>query len=328
MIRKSVLTLLILAVLFLPTGFAYADEIIRDGETVSTDLNLSDDLHIERGGTLDANAHILNGDAEIEGTINGNLLIIGGNVDLAESAIIHGDCVLLGGKVDDNASDTVCTSTGEFDFSAPSIAVANVPNQFNIASNIDSNGSVFGSMFGSVIFGLFAFAVAYIAPKQLNQIGDTITVKPVTSGTVGLLTFFGTFSVVILMTIISTVLLFVLIGILGFPIILAIMALLGLGLFLGWVAVGNIVGEIVADRLYLHKLSTPLTAALGTGVLSLAVGLIGLIPAIGFSGSIIWWLIGSIGLGAAALTRLGTRSYPPFAIRPDKLNEVLNSLDN
>lgn len=326
MYRKFLVAILLLAVFVLPVA-AYADEIIREGETVSVDLNISDDLQIEAGGTLDANAHIFNGDAEIAGTITGNLLILGGDVELTESAEITGECVLLGGEVKSNSSSTNCTAAGSFDIDAPNVAVASLSNELNLAPRLQTEGSFAGTIFGSLLFGLFAFAAAHIAPNQLNQIGDTITAKPVTSGTVGILTFFSTISAITLLTIISAALLIVCVGILGFPIILAVMALLGAGLFLGWVAVGTIVGEIAADLLHLHKLSLPLTAALGTVALSLAVGLLGLTPVIGFSSALIWWLIGGIGLGAAALTRLGTRSYPAFAVRPEKIDQVIETLD-
>ena len=327
MVRKLIYALLVVALVALPAGITYADEIIRDGETVSADLNISDDLQIEQGGALNANAHIFNGDAEIGGSISGNLLIVGGDVELLESAEIEGECVLFGGEVRSNATDIDCTTAGDFDLSAPNLAVANrSSNIASAASNLQVN-NVFGSIFGSFMFGLLAFVVANVAPRQLNQIGDTITAKPVMSGTVGVLTLFGTLSAVGLLTLLSAALLIVCVGILGIPVVLAMVVLLGAGLLLGWVSVGNIVGEIVADQLHLHQLSMPLTAALGTSLLSITVGVLGLLPVIGFSSTLLWWIVAGIGLGAAALTRLGTRTYPIFAPRQDKVDQVINTLD-
>jgi len=69
------------------------------------------------------------------------------------------------------------------------------------------------------------------------------------------------------------------------------------------------------------------TAALGTAVLTFAVGLLGALPFIVGEG-LITIILGSIGLGAASLTRLGTRPYPlvPVVENADKVRAVLETL--
>ncbi len=87
-------------------------------------------------------------------------------------------------------------------------------------------------------------------------------------------------------------------------------AALGAMLFLaavvfGWIAIGAEVGQRMAE-VFKWKMHPAASAALGTFVLTLVLGVIGIIPCIGWLGSA---LVGAIGLGAVVVTRFGMRQY-------------------
>ncbi len=113
-----------------------------------------------------------------------------------------------------------------------------------------------------------------------------------------------------------------------------IILLLAIGLFvgglLGWVAVGTALGERLFNRDGDVRLTT--TAALGTGVLTLGVGMLGLLP-LDFLTGLMVFAFSAIGLGAVALTQFGMKPYPrrnePTAAPPEdpaKVDEVMLTL--
>ena len=322
----------LLSLIGFSAGIGYAapaqDRVVVAGEIVETDLNILDDLDLEAGSVVAADVNILGGDAIIAGTISGNLVVFGGDVYLMESAVIEGDCVIIGGKIDINGSDIACTTLAdELDVAVPNLASLD-DNGLNLDLGNNSQPSFWTALFTSIFLGVLALGTTSAAPRHIERISDAITVKPVASGTVGALTFVATVSAIAILGLLSALLTVVCVGLLGVPVVLAMSVLLiGAGL-IGWVSIGKIVGEVLRDALHLEQISLPVTAALGTSALSFAIGLIGLLPAVGFSANIAILVVGGIGLGATALTRFGTRNWPLFAINIGKEQTLIKSLDD
>lgn len=340
--RMAALALLGL-LLWLPARAAWADTIVSAGDTVTEDVNVTEDFRLEAGGVVQASVHIWGGDAQIGGTIEGDLLVFGGDLTLDADARIDGDCVLLGGQLKRNDSALTCQTTEDLglpafvnrfgDFGSGFADGIDLEEGFDPGSleggAADRDGSLFGALGSSILLGLLALLVVSLAPRPVARISDAISARPLASGTVGVLTLFASISLAALLAVISAVLVIVCIGLLGFPIVLAIVALLGVGLLVGWVAVGRIVGNALSDALKLKTLSPALQAALGTAALSLGIGLLQLLPVVGFSASLVAFVVYGVGLGGVALTKFGTRPFPPVSLAPpraDKLDSVLQTL--
>ncbi len=190
--------------------------------------------------------------------------------------------------------------------------------------------AVFGIVASSVLFSLLGLLVGAIMPNQLRQIVDTAREKSVVSGVAGVLTAVAVPSLIILLIPVSLLLTLVCIGLLGFPIMFLLALGLFVGCFLGWVAAGTWLGLRFfggKDRRIVRS------AALGTGLLTLLIGLLGLLTPFGFIEGLLTFLITSIGLGAVALTQFGMKPYPrrPQAGPDDnldagKVENVLNTL--
>jgi len=156
--------------------------------------------------------------------------------------------------------------------------------------------------------------------------------KPFASGTVGFLTSLAVPILIVLLIPISIVLILAcFIGLLGFPLMFALgMGLVAAGV-LGWIAMGNIVGQRLANFLNLSNRSLPVTAALGTVVLTFVLGFLSAIPFV-IGESVVILAIMWAGIGAAALTKLGTQPYPllataaPAASNEEKVTAVLETL--
>ena len=94
------------------------------------------------------------------------------------------------------------------------------------------------------------------------------------------------------------------------PVSLIGVLVLAVGALFGWLVLGLVTGERVAHLLK-QEWSGPVSAGVGTLVLSLAMNLIGIIPCIGWA---VVAVVFSIGVGGVVLTRFGIQSYPPHVI--------------
>ncbi len=349
-----ILALLLTATTTVSFASTSADKFVAAGEIVEKDLTINEDLEIEAGGVVDADVGIFGGNATIAGTINGDLVVFGGDVDLEASALVHGDCVVIGGNFEMSPeANQECTTLAEgfahnfdntfaegFGFEeggsyagwADENADFSEEEDFGRYENQDrQRGQSVGASFMSILlFGLLSAFVAYfiatIAPYRVNQISESITDKPVATGTVGILTFFASTSLITILSIMTVLLSIICVGLIGIPIVMGLGIVFAAAQAIGWVAVSKVVGETICDVLRLKTVSTPKQAALGAMAMSIVFGSLSFVPAVGIVSSIIYALIGGAGLGAAALTRFGTRPWPLFVVDEDKEYLIIDNI--
>ncbi len=361
------IALLVLLFVMLPAGAAFAapnfDRIIGEGETVHEDLVIfGGSLVIKNGATVEGDVSVFGGTATIDGDIEGDVAIFGGIVDLngaidgdmvvfggslgaGSEAEIDGECVLVGGSLSgEGASGLGCAEVGEFSLGGlpalvnpplppisptPPVSPGPVPPVTRIEGGRGFFGTIADVAGRSLLLGIIALVAGYIAPNQLRQVRDTFRHKPAASGAVGVLTVFAVPTLAIILLVLSIILTLVCIGLLGYPIVLALLIALAVGILMGWVAAGTLLGQRLATLLKMSDRSIPVTAALGTAILTLAAGFLSALPF--WLGGWFWWLaavlIGCAGLGAVALTRFGTRPYPlVVADNAEKVEVVLETL--
>lgn len=351
--QKRILILIsVFLLLLITTGAALAQSdggrIVETDETLRNDIALfGEDLTVEKGATVKGDIALFGGNATIAGTVEGDIVLFGGNMTTTSTAVIDGDCALLGGSLTDDTEDGInCTAVSFGPNFAP--AITEFAAQFDPPSPPEMpefrRPSPAGQFFGGVaeaagqtlVMALLAFAVAALLPNHLTQAEAAARRKPMTSGAVGVLTFLAVPVLITLLAITSAILVLVCIGILGFPIVFLLAVGFAAALIFGWITMGDLAGRWLAEKLNLQNRSLPVTAALGTAALTFGTGLIGALPFIVGEG-LLTVIIGSVGLGAATLTRLGTRPYPlyagytpgtetPISEDPDKINSVLETL--
>ncbi len=327
--------LLVGLILLASAGVALAapplDKVVESDETVDDDIVVFDgDLEVTAGATVNGDVVIFNGDARIAGEVNGDVVLFNGDLIAEDSAVISGDCVVLNGKIEgENLSCTdvvVSPATAEF------LAALRNPDGSWRVSFPDNEGRFWPRLMGTIgrtiLLSLLAFALATLQPRRLQRVETAVRRQPVASGIVGVLTAVAVPSIIALLLPISILLTLICIGLLGFPIILALTLGLIFASIFGWVAVGDLAGQRLAQALGLTDLSPATTAMLGTAVLTFTFGLLSTIPFI-IGESLVSFTILAIGLGAVALTRFGTTSYPslePVKANTDKITAVLDTL--
>lgn len=334
-----ILGVLLLLLMIAPVSLVLAappfDTVVESGETIQNDVVLFDgDIEVAEGAVVNGNVTLFNGSASIAGTVKGDVVLFNGNLDAAETAEILGDCVLLNGNLNDaTEAGLACTAVEGLSNLVPALAsigdlpvFSDLPGRSDVHLRMPSPIARFFSNLAqaaarSLVLGFLAFVTASLLPHHLENVAGAVRRKPVATGVVGLLTAVAVPSLVALLLPVSIILLFVCIGLLGFPLMLALLLGLGAGALLGWITVGNMLGQRLAGPLKLRNQSLPVTAVVGTMVMTFAISLMG------FGEGAVAFLVICVGLGGAALTKLGTKPYPLARItNQQKVTTVLETL--
>ena len=151
--------------------------------------------------------------------------------------------------------------------------------------------------FESLALAALAVVIGLILPEPTRKISQAIHDEPLVAGGVGLLTIVG--SPILLVLLIVTLILI--------PVAVVWVIALGLAILFGWIALGHEIGERIS-KMGKVVWSVPVAGGIGVLILSLLVGLIGLIPCIGW---IVAFLFSMLGLGAVVMTRFGSMSSTP-----------------
>lgn len=366
--KRNIIALILLMLLLLPATTASAggfDRIIGEGDVVGEDINVyRNDLLVEAGGQVNGKVTVFGGDVEVnglingdltvfdgdatvDGTVNGNLVIFRGDLELTSEARVTGDC-FVGGEVVDDSGAASCASVGTgFLENMPVLPVRPeraappappvVPELPGVPSTevprraVSPLGRFFANVSEAVglslLLGVLALVVTAIFPRQLQQVGNTVRERPAASGAVGFLTAIAVPSLLALLLLVLAI---TCVGLLLYPAVFLLALVPLAALLLGWVAVGERFGSWLARTFNRTQPSLVATAALGTAILTLSLGLLALVPPFSIGGGFTVWLVGmilaSVGLGAAVLTKLGSKPYPPASGMPAKVEGVLETL--
>jgi hypothetical protein len=258
-------------------------------------VKFSDNVIIGRNELINGNIIIFGGDAIIYGTVRGGVVVLGGNVRLFSTSSIQDDVICIWG-------------TTEAD---PGAHIAGKTIVFN-------SGKAFKEVFStstlSVAFYIFlallfitALIIQTAFPSQIKHIRERIRNEYIRMLAVG-------FTGAVLFPVLFILLLAT---ILGIPIAILVLPMLYIGGFLlGGTAFSILIGQIIKNRTGLRISSSALLFCLGFLVLVLPILLSKIFLLFSTILSTIFFLIGIFviltvllpGLGAAILTKYGTRS--------------------
>lgn len=299
------------------------DYTVEEGETVKGDLTLFDgDATVEDGGTIEGTIIVWNGNAEIEGTVEEDLIVSGGDIYLGDDAWVQGDVVCSwncsieqdgAARIDGKIVEGVVLPQ------VPSVPEIKAPPPMNV--QVMKPGAVFGPLFNFIRNIVSAFVVAALAvlvalllPQPVTRVGQAMTKAVVPSFGYGLLTAVAVGAAIIALAL--TICLS--------PIaILAGLVLLAASLY-GWICFGTVIGERLLKAFSAQTVEPVWAAGLGTLVVSLVVAMIDAAVSVGqmIDASygclcclmpLVWptvFILGCAGLGAVVLTRFGSQSYP------------------
>lgn len=298
---------------------------LKSNDTLNNDIAVfGGNVTIEKDALVNGNIIIFGGNLEINGNINGDIALIGGNVtisgktkgdivliggqaQLIKTAYVDGNIAMIGGNLDKEEGAEI---TGEVTYNAPpGIDVPDVPNVPNVpnppdAPNFDYDyGNDFrfnpfweiGSAFGQalVIAAIGMLLMLFLQP-QLERAGNAMTSQPFVAGGFGLLT----------VVLVPIAIVIMVITILLIPVAAIVAFLIPLAWLFGIVALGQEVGERFTKAIN-QTWAPVLATGFGTFMLVLLTNLISLIPCVGWLASI---LVHLVALGGVAMTWFGTRN--------------------
>jgi hypothetical protein len=270
------------------SGLNHNDQVVLNGR-----------LYVPKDQTLD-NAVILNGPAQIAGTVRETVFVLNGNVEIwgtvgKDVVCVNGDVVIHSGARIGGDLVTQTTPTVE-----PGATV--VGRRRNVATRLDLQGIGFASRFawwvgysastlflGLLLLLLFPALDAAVVRVWRNRVGEAVGF--------GAAAFF-------LLPIVAVLFLVTIVGI---P--LGLFLLLGLALLY---TVGYVAGSLALGRLLVKPPSSRFLAfLLGWAILRA----IGLVP---FLGGFVWLIASVVGLGvlAVAARRTTPAAAPPMAAPP------------
>lgn len=312
---KYMILLATLIVLIVPsTAYAkgvYDDRVVAGGTfTLESGETLDGSLIVFGGSAIAEEETIIKGDvvvlggiAGLDGLVEGNVVGIGGVINLNENALVQGDLTTFAGALnrDLGASVEGQVVTG---IDTPALGWTNsfnfpsfTPFEQNFNPFAFSFWRILWFIFRTLLWGALAALVTMFLQNPTSRTSKAIINEPVVSGGVGLLAIILTPIVLVLLAITC---------------ILSPISLIGaLVLVVAWVfgriAIGLEIGKRIAKSLS-REWSLPLSAGVGTFALSLVVDSVG--SFIFCVGWLVPLVVGLFGLGGVILTRFGTQSYP------------------
>ncbi len=260
---------------------------------------------------------VVRGDANIYGRIEGNLASVEGDVVVHPGAVVTGDVLAVAGKVRDLGGDILgqirtLDPPREVEATSRPSAAPPIPAWLRAARN---GAGVLGVLFTLMLVGT---GLVLFARPPLEVVSDTVLHSFSRALLVGLLgqvlvlPTFGMLVVGLVLTVAGIVL--VPFAVIVFALLLVI-AILG-----GFLAVAHAMGENLTRRQLAQGRSVPAnsyryvtTGLMGVAALWLAWVAFDWVPIAGTlilaTAALVTWLLGTVGFGAALLSRAGFREH-------------------
>lgn len=276
------------------------DWTLQSGEHLNGDVLVIDaNATIEQGAILEGDMAVISGNAVIAGKVKGNISVVNGDVILQDGSRVIGDVAVVSGNVQKAPTAVIEGEVLHNQFRLPATGAWNAIGrswsapqpgspQWFLVSLWRLIVGIVSAVFSALVAALIAAVVVIIWPFGVRRIAETAAHTPLVSFLIGLLTSIAILVLVIILAITICLLPFALLLLL-FWIIVS---------FVGWTAIGAIVGNYVWESLHIQSQSDILPTAVGVFLLSLLSS----IPCIG---TLFGIAMAGIGVGAVLLSQFG-----------------------
>lgn len=283
--------------------------------------------------SLSGHLLVVDGNADVHGTLRGNLVTVRGDVMVHPGGLVAGDILTLGGEVRDLGGEI----GGEVRSLKPAaVAPAGSRAESETLSPVRAALHRVAGVLGVFLtLAVLGFGLVIFGRQNLEVVSDTVSHsfgRAFVTGLLGQILLLPTFGMLVVGLILSVA------GILLLPFAVVLFAmLLVVGVVGGYLAVAHALGETYTRRRMAQGIivrSPNSYRYLLIGLLALASlwaawALFGWVPV---AGAIMWgaaffvsWLLGTAGFGAALLSRAGIkenfsgRLFPPEAMTDEYL---------
>jgi hypothetical protein len=291
------------------------------------------DYSIGSEASRDGHLLVVDGNADVYGTLRGNLVTAKGDVVVHPGGVVTGDILTLGGDVRDQGGEI----GGEVRIfrSASILSPASRAESEQLTPVQTVLRRVAGVLGVFLTLSVLGFGLVMFGRQNLEVVSDTVSHsfgRAFVTGLLGQILLLPTFGMLVVGLILSVA------GILLLPFAIAVFAMLVVvGVVGGYLAVAHAMGETYTRR----RMALGVVIGSPNSYRYLLVGLVALASLwaawalfgwVPVAGSIIWgaaffisWLLGTTGFGAALLSRAGIkenfsgRLFPPEALTDEYL---------
>ena len=351
-LRKLIIILALFALAVPVAALASGPEdVIESGEVINDDLVIRETTILEEGavvngdltvfssdidlhGDVNGNVVVFGGDVTISGSVSGDLTVFGGSIEIADSAMFDGSCALFGGMVE-GVTDCFNPVTSEINLQSLTefVTASDFRTTTTEAQIFDSDGSGFISQSLSIVLAAFivgtmGFFITSAVPARMYEMRSAVTHNPYMAGGIGMLTAIAGSSFLILTSWLWIPILVLLSFVCGIGLFMGFAGIFYMGamVLMGWITVGALLAGRFVDQSSPLNPNDPLIAAVGTGIVTLAFGLLAIpFPVITV---LLVSVLFFVGLGGVVLTRIGKQAYPriPSDVDHDKFRKVMDTL--
>lgn len=276
---------------------------LESGRVLNGDLNvIGGVVDIEDGAFVSGNVFLLGGLVTVNGTVEGNLIAIGGTVNIGNSALVEGDLVSPASFVNRDPGAVIQGQEYEgwnipwTDFDLPLIyrpRIVRTPRT-RIIPIVTRIGK--GAATTLMLVGLGALMLL-VMPKASEVMTNALVAEPWHILGYGALTALVMLAGGILLTITICLI----------PIVIIVGLAFGLAILAGWLALGYELGKRISDSIFKASWHPVISAAVGNLVLFLTASSLDLIPCLG---GFLVFVAMLFSLGMAVVTLFGTKPYP------------------
>ncbi len=272
------------------------------------------DATLEVGSDVAGSVIIWNGSVEVEGSVDGDVVVSGGDIYLGDDAYVSGNVVCSweceleqeeGAQIEGVYTEGDPLEGLRID-PGNGIPIPYIPSPADVWVSGPGRVLSWGLQFirnvaAILVVAAVAGLVALIWPDPMAQIARTLVRAPAPSLGMGVLTS------------IAGVMLIVVLAITICLSPIAALAALALGAagLLGWIGIGAVVGERLMQALNSREITPLWSVGLGTLVISVVVGGLNSVSCLAPLGWLLVAIVGCLGLGAVVLTRFGTTTFVP-----------------
>jgi hypothetical protein len=290
------------------------------------------DYSVGSDASLTGHLLVVDGNADVYGTLRGNLVTVKGDVVVHPGGVVSGDILTLGGQVRDRGGEIGGEVRTLQSAALSPAARAESEHLTPMQSVLRRLAGVLGVFLTLSVLG---FGLVMFGRQNLEVVSDTVSHsfgRAFVTGLLGQILLLPTFGMLVVGLILSVA------GILLLPFAIAVFAMLVVvGVVGGYLAVAHAMGETYTRRRMALGviIGSPnsyrylLVGLMALASLWAAWALFGWVPV---AGSIVWgaafflsWLLGTAGFGAALLSRAGIkenfsgRLFPPEAMTDEYL---------
>lgn len=283
---------------------------LRHGDNYDGDqVIVANNIHLESGSSVEGDVTLVGRKADVDAAVQGDVVVVANRLDVGENAVISGDLTIC---VNDFTRNDAAQINGEIKRECSDSRQVSIQNVFRTGVN-DWQNNFFLRLSSTFVGALFLGAIAALSsiffPRPLSRMARAMHESPFTTGGMGCLTVLvaigltGAYALSLLLVLPLILLPFVLLG----------WILIGFASLLGWVALAEPFGRAVLRILRMYNQPPMIAAVVGGIALSLIIRVWSLFWFTGWITVVATILLSAFGIGAAVLTRLGTRPYPHAA---------------